>query len=64
MVAIDAFVGVDLAAGRLVVPFSLRVPAQGAYYSAYRSDEPQAMRVRAFEAWILQQAGAIEVRAG
>jgi LysR family glycine cleavage system transcriptional activator len=61
MVALDAFVRDDLAAGRLVAPFALRVPTAGAYYLAYRDDAPPAERVRAFEAWIVQEAQAMAV---
>jgi LysR family glycine cleavage system transcriptional activator len=60
MVAIEAFVADDLAAGRLVAPIALRVPTPGAYYMAYRSDEPPAARVRDFETWILEEARVIE----
>ena len=60
MVAIDAFVADDLAAGRLVAPIALRLPTAGAYYMAYRSDVPATTRVRDFETWILEEAQAIE----
>ena len=60
MVALDAFVHDDLAARRLVAPFALRVPTSGAYYLAYRSDEPLTGRVRDFEAWILEEASLID----
>ena len=43
--------------------FALRVPTQGAYYLAYRSDEPASARVRAFEAWIVREAQAVEAQA-
>jgi LysR family glycine cleavage system transcriptional activator len=60
MVALDAFVRDDLASGRLVAPFALRVPTRGAYYLAWRDDAPQPERVKAFEAWIVQEAEAME----
>ncbi|MBT2321833.1 transcriptional regulator GcvA [Variovorax paradoxus] len=60
MVALHAFVRDDLAAGRLVAPFPLLVETQGAYYLAWRSDTPQPERVQAFEAWIAEEAAAME----
>ena len=60
VVALDAFVREDLAAGRLVAPFALRVPTDGAYYLAYRGDGPPSARVRDFENWIVQEAMAID----
>jgi LysR family glycine cleavage system transcriptional activator len=60
MVALDAFVRDDLASGRLVAPFALRVPTRGAYYLAWRDDAPQPERVKAFEAWIVQEAELME----
>ena len=50
----------DLAASRLVAPIALRVATPGAYYMAYRPDEPPTGRVRDFESWILEEARAIE----
>jgi LysR family glycine cleavage system transcriptional activator len=64
MVAIEAFVGDDLASGRLVAPIALRLPTPGAYYMAYGSDEAPSARVRDFEAWVLEEARAIELSAG
>ena len=63
MVALDAFVREDLAAGRLVAPFALRVPTKGAYYLAWRDQAPVPERVRAFDAWIAAEAGAMEAAA-
>ena len=60
MVAIEAFVGDDLASGRLVAPFPLRVPTAGAYWLARRADAAAPARVRDFEAWILAEARAVE----
>lgn len=60
MVALRAFVRDDLAAGRLVAPLALEVETQGAYYLAYRSGQPLPERVQAFEAWIVQEAEAME----
>jgi LysR family transcriptional regulator, glycine cleavage system transcriptional activator len=60
MVAIEAFVEDDLLTGRLVAPFAMRVPTTGAYYLAYRSDVPPSVGMRDFEAWILEEAHAID----
>jgi LysR family glycine cleavage system transcriptional activator len=60
MVAIEAFVRDDLASGRLAAPFALRVPTPGAYYLAFRADEPPLARVRDFESWILNEAAAMD----
>jgi LysR family transcriptional regulator, glycine cleavage system transcriptional activator len=58
IVALLPFVRDDLAAGRLVEPFALRVPTPGAYYLAYPTRAPQPQRVRDFEAWIAAEAAA------
>ncbi|SHI01085.1 transcriptional regulator GcvA [Pollutimonas bauzanensis] len=59
MVAQLAFVNDDLASGRLVAPFGLRVATSGAYYLAYRADVPKPARVQLFEDWILAEADAM-----
>jgi LysR family glycine cleavage system transcriptional activator len=59
VVALEAFVADDLASGRLVAPFALRVATRGAYYLAWRADAPQPERVKAFEAWVVQEAEAV-----
>lgn len=56
IVGLLPFVRDDLAAGRLVEPFGLRVPTQGAYWMACRGGAAQPQRVRAFEEWILAEA--------
>ncbi|WP_213956551.1 MULTISPECIES: transcriptional regulator GcvA [unclassified Variovorax] len=60
MVAVHAFVRDDLASGRLVAPFDLRVPTEGGYFMAWRADRPVAQRVRDFESWIAAEAAASE----
>ncbi|MFW7342546.1 transcriptional regulator GcvA [Pollutimonas sp. H1-120] len=59
MVAQLAFVNDDLASGRLVAPFRLRVTTPGAYYLAYRADVPKPARIQTFEGWILAEADAM-----
>lgn len=60
MVALLAFVRDDLASGRLVAPFDLRVPTEGGYFMAWPTDRPVPQRVRDFEAWIAAEAQAAE----
>ncbi|WP_179106932.1 transcriptional regulator GcvA [Variovorax sp. KK3] len=60
-VALDAFVRDDLATGRLVAPFALRVATRGAYYLAWRDQAQQPERVRAFDEWIVDEAQAMEI---
>jgi len=59
MMGVLAFVRDDLAAGRLVAPFDLRVPTNGGYFMAWRTDRPVPQRVLDFEAWIASEAQAI-----
>lgn len=56
IVALLPFVREDLAAGRLVEPFGLRVETQGAYWLACRAGGERPDRVRAFEDWIVAEA--------
>lgn len=60
MVGLLAFVRDDLASGRLVAPFALRVPTAGGYFMAWRADRPVPQRVRDFENWIAAEAEASE----
>lgn len=60
MVGLLAFVRDDLASGRLVAPFDLRVPTEGGYFMAWRTDRPAPQRVRDFESWIAAEAAAGE----
>lgn len=60
MMGLLAFVRDDLASGRLVAPFALRVPTEGGYFMAWRADRPVPQRVRDFENWIAAEAAASE----
>ncbi len=60
IVALLPFVRDDLAAGKLVAPFDLCVPTQGAYYLAYPVRQEQPARVAAFEQWIALEALAAD----
>jgi LysR family glycine cleavage system transcriptional activator len=50
----------DLKMGRLVRPFDLTVPGDGAYYIVYPSRSRNHPSVRAFEEWIKQECIAAE----
>lgn len=52
----SALVGDDLAAGRLIRPFTMRLPAGLAYYIVYPS--LQRPQVRAFRDWLFAEAAA------
>lgn len=60
MVGLLAFVRDDLAAGRLVAPFDLRVPTDGGYFMAWRTDRAVPQRVRDFEDWLAREAALAE----
>ncbi len=55
-----ALVADDLAAGRLVAPFRLRVPTAGAYFLIYPARSRNLAKVRGFEKWIVEEAKALE----
>lgn len=52
----SALVAGELAAGRLVAPFSIRLQAEEAYWIAWRSQVERHPAVRAFRDWLLQEA--------
>ena len=54
-----ALVADDLAAGRLVAPFALQVPTSGAYFLVYPPRSRGLVKVRRFEAWILDECAAL-----
>jgi LysR family transcriptional regulator, glycine cleavage system transcriptional activator len=60
IVALLPFVRDDLATGRLVAPFDLRVPTEGAYYLEFPPRVPKPQRVRDFEKWIVGEAEGAE----
>jgi len=60
MLGLLAFVRDDLASGRLVEPFDLRVPTEGGYFMAWRADRPVPQRVRDFERWIADEVASSE----
>ena len=46
----------DLASGRLVAPFALRLPLASAYYLVCSSERSDRSEVAAFRSWIMQEA--------
>lgn len=56
VIAQRSFVEDDLKSGRLVAPFALQVPGDGAYYLGYPADRPKSEGVAAFETWLLREA--------
>ncbi len=46
----------DLAAGRLVRPFDLEIPTQYSYYLAFPPAHMEVPKVKAFRAWVLEEA--------
>ncbi len=62
MIAQWAFIEDDLATGRLIAPFALKVPTKHAYFLATHPSREKPARLRAFEDWILREAAAVEAR--
>jgi LysR family glycine cleavage system transcriptional activator len=58
------FIDDELRGGRLVAPFELQVPTEGAYYFGYPAERPKSHRVAAFEDWILKEAGKVQQKYG
>lgn len=54
----SALVADDLAAGRLVRPFELGLPAGFAYYVVYPARALKRSNVRAFRDWLIRRARA------
>lgn len=58
VVSLPALAAADLAAGRLILPFPLSVPADFAYYIVFNPEDAQRPAIQAFRGWLLQEAGA------
>jgi LysR family glycine cleavage system transcriptional activator len=54
----------DLAAGRLVRPFDLEIPTQYSYYLAFPPAHMEVPKVKAFRAWVLEEAHKRPVGSG
>lgn len=65
VIAQRSFIEEELKSGRLVAPFDLEVPGDGAYYLSYPMDRSKGEGVAAFETWILREAAlTAEARSG
>lgn len=58
MMGYSSFADEELAAGTLVQPFALTVPAKSAYYLVYQKEQLDDARVRAFRDWILSESAS------
>ena len=54
--SMPALAAEDLAAGRLVMPFALRVPLQSAYYLVCEPHAKTRPAVAAFRDWLIAEA--------
>lgn len=64
VIAQHVFVDDEFRSGRLVAPFALQVPTEGAYYFGHPADRPKPERVAAFEAWIVREAEQMHLKYG
>jgi LysR family glycine cleavage system transcriptional activator len=64
VIAQQVFVDDDFRNGRLVAPFTLQVPTEGAYYFGYPVARPKRPSVVAFEEWILGEAAKMQQQYG
>ena len=60
VIAQRSFVQEDLNTRRLVAPFALQVPGDGAYFLGYPAERAKGEGVAAFEGWILHEAAMTE----
>ena len=49
----------DIAAGRLVEPFQVRLPSQSSYYVLSHPEKSQWAKVKLFKAWVLEYFGGL-----
>jgi LysR family glycine cleavage system transcriptional activator len=61
--AMDVIAAGDIAAGRLVQPFELKVPLPAAYYVVSPENQADQPHVAAFRTWLLEEAQADAVAA-
>lgn len=59
VIAQQIFVDEEFRNGRLVAPFALQVPTDGAYYFGYPAERPKCNRVAVFEEWILRESAKV-----
>lgn len=56
----SALAGDDLAAGRLIRPFDITLPAENAYYLVYPEPTANRPKIKAFRDWILAEAEQVQ----
>jgi LysR family transcriptional regulator, glycine cleavage system transcriptional activator len=56
VMSLPALASADLAAGRLLMPFELSVPADYGYYIVCDPDESERPAIEAFRGWLLEEA--------
>ena len=56
----SALAATDLAAGRLVKPFDISLPASWAYYVVYPEATAERPKIMAFRDWLMAEAGRDE----
>ena len=56
----SALAGDDLAAGRLIRPFDITLPADNAYYLVYPEHTANRPKIKAFRDWILAEAEQVQ----
>ncbi len=54
----SVLVSKDLAAGRLVKPFDVELPAEFAYYIVFPPRNAEVAKVKAFADWLIETAAA------
>jgi LysR family glycine cleavage system transcriptional activator len=58
------FVEADIAAGRLVVPFGVKLPAEAGFYVVAPHETAEAAKIAAFRQWLIATAQGAEPSAG
>ena len=54
----SAFVEGDIAAGRLVVPFEMKLPAEAGYYVVAPEETADTPKIALFRDWLIASAAA------
>ena len=57
-VANRAYIAKDISANRLVAPFDLVLPKENGWYLVYPEEHSEHARVKAFQAWMLEEAAS------
>ena len=59
MLTIDLLAERDIAAGRLMAPFELKIPLRYKYWVLCLEERAKDSKIAAFRTWILARAGAV-----